>query len=1197
MNTRSREVRPRLTKQDLETLATLVKGVRTGLVPTANSIEEFNKLGCVRTFMRKWGDEEALFATHARKYLHALRPDSGVAFHETDRYAKLPKSATARQTPSPSPPAVGTSKAQSASIEVAVFATRSFKRGDTIKLKGGVANLTEDEDDALRASGGKQDFSVLHSARKGCFSLLLGPARFVNHDCRNNVEFRLTGNHMTFKVVEDIEANEQLFTHYGTNLGPVCALDAWSHIWVRLACARSHFSTNHVCSFRLKRGAYSIATKQVKLAPPPIPVPASRKRATSPTRRSARTSGAGLGHELTAQRSLSRSTSRSSSLSSLSSSSRDSSPSGSSDSHDKRRSGRTAVVIDDFRTRKRLVHPPLRPPPGYAADYEWNPRKQTATYKGLTALPIEARPPKRKREASFDADEENFQRGREGGLPSSASKIRGGPFDPFGDEIGGGKKRKLGKKKQPQKVCKLGERTSSRNPKAVFSRLEALLGVCGESDSDLSELEEDDEVDAESDLTELSEDDEELKVASLVEDGKVEVTEADVDKVPPTPEEQGNDAEIAHLPNRAIAAPNFDEGEESDLTQLSATEAENEDEDLDRASDKVAGASAEDHVMQEAVSYSEEDLEAGESNGDLGEDDADDEGDFRNRKLASPVAASRNARSPSLDFHIAPRTLASTVVPDDSTATPLLIAVPASSDATSGSTSFLAEASAAALVNMPREPATPISLPNSSSSTFEDDFDPDDEDVLDDIVLVGAPAVTRHSSGPTAELVDGVDHDPEQHAQDLATFPEATSTGAEEGSRDSKADPPPPSLMNGTGGGNGGDDEKDGRKPAEIGHGALDVEMEVEEEEKPEVEREDEPQDEPEAMSLIEVQGRLGLDAFDFPMDGAAPSEAEDFHNESEREAANFLLMMGTRDPPPPLMEPPYHELPATSIGPYGPPPDRIAPSPPKTSSASETSTGSSSRTLEQGFIVVQQKKRKTKRPSEGPEGKVAVAPQRSTRRKSLLSPSPPPMSRSKATQPPKKAVKAEARVEVDLTNRPSAPRVSSAPGPVAAQDRKRGRTSDLSGQAAKAQGSLRSASSASPHATTSRDSSREPRSTRLSQPIAGNLNDLLASPLVTSVAGGYDPATKRYVTTASGKKMAKSPSPEPLELPGPRSGRETRRSCPIGVDIKDLLASPTVAGVSGGYDPIRKRYTGKQRARGLQTGEVASGESGSEAT
>lgn len=41
-------------------------------------------------------------------------------------------------------------------------------------------------------------------------------ALVAQHDCRNNVEFQLTGNHMSFKVVEAIEPDEQLFTHYGT---------------------------------------------------------------------------------------------------------------------------------------------------------------------------------------------------------------------------------------------------------------------------------------------------------------------------------------------------------------------------------------------------------------------------------------------------------------------------------------------------------------------------------------------------------------------------------------------------------------------------------------------------------------------------------------------------------------------------------------------------------------------------------------------------------------------------------------------------------------------------------------------------------------------------------------------------------------------------------------------------------------------
>lgn len=66
-------------------------------------------------------------------------------------------------------------------IEVAVFATRKFKKGEEINLcRGGVADLTEEEDNKLRQGGQKADFSVLYSSRKKSFGLLLGPARFVN---------------------------------------------------------------------------------------------------------------------------------------------------------------------------------------------------------------------------------------------------------------------------------------------------------------------------------------------------------------------------------------------------------------------------------------------------------------------------------------------------------------------------------------------------------------------------------------------------------------------------------------------------------------------------------------------------------------------------------------------------------------------------------------------------------------------------------------------------------------------------------------------------------------------------------------------------------------------------------------------------------------------------------------------------------
>lgn len=162
--------------------------------------------------------------------------------------------------------------------------------------------------------------------------------------------------------------------------------------------------------------------------------------------------------------------------------------------------------------------------------------------------------------------------------------------------------------------------------------------------------------------------------------------------------------------------------------------------------------------------------------------------------------------------------------------------------------------------------------------------------------------------------------------------------------------------------------------------------------------------------------------------------------------------------------------------------------------------------------------------------------------------------------------------------------RASSTPA-ASAPDRKRGRTSGLSGQARTSTSAVANASpSASPRGTTSRDTSREARGTRHSHPIPGDLKDLLSGPLVTSVSGGYNPETKRYFTTAAGKRPARSPShlEEPEQetaSPEPQEARGTRRSRPIDGDIRDLLASPRVAAVSGGFDPESKRYVSKKKA------------------
>lgn len=46
-----------------------------------------NSLKPFKAFANKYQEEdEDLFRTHVRRYVAALRPDTGVAFHETDRY-------------------------------------------------------------------------------------------------------------------------------------------------------------------------------------------------------------------------------------------------------------------------------------------------------------------------------------------------------------------------------------------------------------------------------------------------------------------------------------------------------------------------------------------------------------------------------------------------------------------------------------------------------------------------------------------------------------------------------------------------------------------------------------------------------------------------------------------------------------------------------------------------------------------------------------------------------------------------------------------------------------------------------------------------------------------------------------------------------------------------------------------------------
>lgn len=50
-------------------------------------------------------------------------------------------------------------------IDVAVFTTRSFRKGEKIDLRGGTARLSDEQDDQMRLEANKIDFSVIWSTR------------------------------------------------------------------------------------------------------------------------------------------------------------------------------------------------------------------------------------------------------------------------------------------------------------------------------------------------------------------------------------------------------------------------------------------------------------------------------------------------------------------------------------------------------------------------------------------------------------------------------------------------------------------------------------------------------------------------------------------------------------------------------------------------------------------------------------------------------------------------------------------------------------------------------------------------------------------------------------------------------------------------------------------------------------------------